>query len=750
VTRPLLAGVAALALAGCTFVDTREVWVEPAGPYHAARALLFTPRGRGVEQVEIRVDGHSRGVYPVDVPATVLVDVDGDHALEIEAANPAPGPVHRVRATTGVLAAVRLEPPPGPVPSGEPLSVEVELNAPIEALDLSATGVAVGFPSQSVSVAVTGPRTLRLQMATRLDAIGAVSLQLRAVEHGGQTVFLPLGTWGVPIVTPDVTAAIRLAGTTAATAWTGEGVAFEVSATGTLPASLELWAGSLLVATLTGAGPWTVPWDVTAVPDGTYAPVTLVAGGSQATLTTPGVSVVVDHVAPTVVACQGRPASTALELTPTSCLDFETSEPVSGAALLLVGGAVVAEATPSVATSVLLCPAVPMETGAAVLLDLSALRDRAGHPVSGSGCGTITVPAYPSPLGPGPLSVDGAELQALDAAVGFFQGGASLEMPSVAVAYRPVGAPGTWRQASGPVAGPVQSELVGPIAAGGATTGVDFDPGARGATWIEVDGAGQETLREASRNFAAWATSAPLQLGAGAAGPSMAAGCVVAWTEPNAAGGSVVRVAIPPYATVPWYDWATFGDPAATSTAEALTTACGPPGPWLTPVIAWIEAGSGGGGPLHVQAFEPSAWVDLRAPDETAALGTGAEVAVARLDGSTVAAAWVDGGSLWLSVAGSSGVWSPAVSLGADPSATAARPRFAPPVTGAPTLLAWVERGASGDRIRLRDLAGGAWTLRDVPVNDGVPGTVSSLRVAERHLSWIDDAGRVYVRELHR
>jgi hypothetical protein len=542
------------------------------------------------------------------------------------------------------------------------------------------------------------------------------------------------------------------------------------------PTLVRIWAGSYLVAELTGPPPWTaVTWNTAGIPEGTYPIRAEVPnylpddpGQGGRTSWTP-FDVHVDRTPPRVTCAPPTLGAAAGWMR--GVVPVEASEPVEGSMELLVNGKVYWPSFdyPSVID--------PLHWGFSLdVQDVPPFRveasrtwyaDLAGNPAIVD-C-AFDVPAWIAPLGEGPIAAGGETVHASSADVVVSTLGGSV--PRVVAAW--IGKGGAQDGAAVVSASPdgvLRGRQV--ISTDGRTAtsaSVSVRPGGGSllddrpwVAWTEAGGGSQGDLGLVSwdgSRFAAMAAPGLRTSGravrdvvlrqdqmveAEAAAVMMEEVSAGAWSVRGRrlAGGAWSDVGGAPGAS----PGATTGSPSLDTTPWGSTMTGMP-----SLLVAYLETPPGGVPQVRVtNAYPGTGWAPLAgAANRDPAVAASEPVAVYDVE---MGVAWVEDGQVLARATDVlhymyDGGFGPVSVLNRDPARRARFPRASyGRGSREPITFLFVEEGPSGDEIWARRWNGTTWNLLSGPINAGVPGTVTSLSVRDGTIAWTDGEGRLFVR----
>lgn len=744
-----------MALPGCLVLDGRDaLQVEPAGEiYTYANTDSFYVSVNGsldsfTAQVgEIRLDGR----FPAN--QTVLVSLpsgiaNGAHQLVLRAhEGTLPRSVERTLVVDRRPPTWSVTPAPGPVTSGEPLTIAVTCSRPLVPSSVTPSSARVGYPYQpSLAPPVLSADARTVSFTVPASSIrGDIWVFLQVALAGSPyTQQFAFGPWSVPIVNVVVSQPANGQATNGV-------ITFSATASGAVPPTAELVAGDIVIASL-GPPPWSFDWDTRTTPEGTY-PLSLRSSGYLFAGSFPWVTI--DRTPPALLRC-GPEYSAPDDARWLDCVVVEFSEPVLGDPPDLLLGGVSRNGTWSYYPpgsydhrGYRLCPpGSPIDLAAlpaAQTVSLPSQQDAAGNLAGPNTCPQMTLPAWRRPWGEGPLPVAQGALAASEVALWMesgpyyvLQSGTLLALPPAGTAG--AGLLGLW---SGPLAS--DWSRVRTLNLESSSTASDLGRG----VWVERVGTGPGHVYRIDNDPPGPLNRDPLR---DARNPSGTRGGdygppAVAWSEEVASGGRAIFVKSQDGSSGVWYDLGgpALSEPAAVADEPSLARyALFGEGP----VLAWIEKAPSGV-PQVRAAWGPS--MGVRPPPTTwTAIPEAANVDSSRAASNPTAwgfatvgkaVAWVEAGQVL--ARHSAGGWAAQV-VNLDPAAAARLPRLDGSALDA--TVYWVEESASGDEIWARRWDGSAWILLPGPLNADAPGTVRRLDVDGGAVLWVDDAGGVRFR----
>lgn len=734
------------ALSGCLLLDDRDALkIEPAG-------VIYNYRNR--PEFYIRVDGSLEtftvqvgdtlldGTFPAN--RTVLVPLpseipSGTYRLVVRAREGSvPRSTERTLVVDRTPVTVSVNPAPGRVTSGEPFTIAITFSRALVSFSTSPAGASLSSDARTVSYA----------LPASLDVLGSISIGLDATPVGSpQPEHYGFGPWYAPEVDVVVTQPPDGQATNGA-------IAFAASATGDVPSTAELMAGDMVVATL-GPPPWSLDWDTSAVPEGTYQLSVRSRGYHVTAFSWPRVTI--DRTPPTIVRC-GPEYSPADDVALLECVIVEFSERVIGAApdLLLGGvsrGGTWAYYPPGSyeQRAYRLCPpwatVDPATLPAVQTVSLPPQQDAAGNLAGPNTCPQMTLPPWRRPWGDGPLATAQGMLAAGEVALWMEAGipyalesGTLMTLPPAGTAGE--GVVGLWN-------GPVESDWsrLQTLNVEPSSTASELGRG----VWVErVDGGpghvyridndppgplNRDPLRDARD---------PSGSRGGSYGPP-----AVAWSEEVPSGGrAIFAKSQGGVGSLPeWYDIGgpLLSDPAAVADEPSLARYALFGGGSL---LAWIETVPGGVPQVHaargpsMNSLPPSTtWTPLPDVVNVDASQIAADPSAWGFATLGAAVAWLEGGKAL--ARHSEGNWVAEV-INVDPAAATRSPRLDGSAFDA--TVYWVEESSGGDEIWARRWDGSTWVLLPGPLNAGIPGAVRALDVDGGVVAWVDDVGGLRIR----
>jgi hypothetical protein len=742
--RALALAVVLAALPGCVLLDGREeLTVEPPGTLYGAEVVRLRANGP-CDEVSIEIDGEAlEGSFEANRELAVPIALaDGSHRLVVRARDGAlPGAtVERVlEVDNSEFTLLGVDPAPGVLVADRPFVATFTFAkridpAPLPEVTLpsrsqrSAT-VAVAEDRRSLTVALDGP----------LEDLGDQRMGVSVMPAGAaRGRYVQGGPWRPPVLTVEVTSPPLNVASRAP-------FRFTATATGDLPPAAELWAGEHLVTAL-GAPPWDLPFDASAVPEGSYqlsvrAPGYYVHGTFfPSTFSFPYITV--DSTQPRVIRC-GPEESPTDQASVTECVEIAFSESVGPAPLearLLVNGAPRATDAMYYENVLRLCPTdtlAPEALPVVQTVTLPPLRDLSGNPLDPVDC-EMTLRPWCSRFGVTLAGIVASE-------VAFHEWQCGGDAPQRLLSIAPEGSPDAglvrawgWTFSStdpnATIWTPTQSLRHEP-----GSVATDLGP----MTWVERVGSGPGHVHSCL-SLTPW----PLNGDTGRDGRKPSGWSdysqSIAWSEEDVDGGRSIRFANTAWRGTQWTSRGSSPRLAPASVADEPSVTGG--------FVAWVETVPGGVSQLRGASVGTSAWnivPEVRNVDP--AVPASEPAASSDEYGTWRYVAWSEGGhvaasALELIPPAYVPVGAPQV-LNVDSTRAARSPRFDSGLHFHDYVVYWIEESAIGDLIWGARWTGVAWELLPGPVNAGAEGsTVRSFDVWGWSVVWADDAGVVRMR----
>ena len=733
-TSSLKVVVLALAVSGCTLVDSGELTIEPPGDLHGGRSVSLRVKGP-CERVGFDVDGRRLNeTYPANEAILVRLDsAEGIHTLRavaLDGSSPrsAERRLHVSHAMTDPIASA--DPAPGWYAANDPVTeppfgVTIAFNRPVVASRI--TPANVSLDGEPITTTLVGDGILRIEAARSLDELGSAMLRLSRElvdPPAASDVYLrwmrepprPVHLVWRPLPAGGVSSVLSV------------GVA-PSSTGGALPDWVDVRANDLLLGRLTPTST-SLAWDTTTVPEGFYA----LSGTTSPdfVLTLDRRTVKVDRTPPALVTVRHVPNAFNPAGERANCAELEFDEDVQ-----LVAGEVVADSealelrgTGTTGAVARLCPWWPWRsTGplATTQRVRARVRDVAGWETEVEL--TRETPLWLAQSGSGPLAgIDPLESLWVEAEERWW-----VDESFVGVS------------ASGPRAGELWSWSRGePWTLGRRLVS---EPAAtvilgRGA-WVErvADGPGQ--VHAIPESPTPSLNRDPTKDARNPAHGIRSLYRDVVWSEALEGGGRVIRYEA--YAGRPAPHPVCDPPPGPPGTvADEPALAIDPAGE--RPFLVWIESQGGGPGQLRAAWLDWSVlrWTALPAIANVEPTGDARRPSACFEELTGGAVVWREGATWWMRRLGTDRLPQELVRVGSSPGSNVREALL--DHRGRRCNLYWVEETPEGDRIRSAFWNVEGYRLVPTAVNEGVPGPVRSLTASGGLVGWLGASGEVYER----